>query len=95
MSKQTETNSIDATERLTQVATVAGAWVLTAAALLATSEKLMHHAVDHGAASTPAHGQSVASYNEPEAIRAEGARETARLPEEYDVGLRMPAVSGY
>jgi len=94
MSKQTSETKSNNGERMTQIATVAGAWVLTAAALLASSEKLIH-ATDHGAMAVPAHGHSMVSFAEPEAIRAEGARETARLPEEYDVGLRMPAVSGF
>lgn len=90
MPKQTVEKSSN--QRMAEAATLIGAWILTAAALLASTEKLMH--AEQGHAALPAHGHSTVSYTQPEAIRAEGARETARLPEEYDVGLRMPAVSG-
>jgi hypothetical protein len=81
-------------QRIAEAAGVLGAWVLIATALMVCTEKIMHasHA-SHEAAK--GHDSHVAAYKEPEAIRAEGARETARLPEEYDVGLRMPAVSGF
>ncbi len=67
-----------------------GTWVLTAAALLASTEMMHHTAV-------PVHvGTGHTSFMPAEGMtaRAEGTRETARLPEDYDVGLRMPAISG-
>lgn len=93
MHKQTIKKIETSVNRLQQLATHAGAWVLTATALMAATEKLHH--VDFGHATVPAgHNTSMAAAHQPEPIRAEGAKETARLPEEYDVGLRMPGISG-
>lgn len=91
MSKQTIETLVQSPDsaRLSSVAMQVGAWVLTAAALLAATEKL--HYIEFASAS---HGQSTAAYAQPETIRAEGPRETARMFEEYDVGLRMPPISG-
>lgn len=71
------------------------AWVLTATALLVSTERLMHHqeyATVPATAGEAGHHAPAATENL--AARAEGARETARLPEEYDVGLREPTISG-
>ncbi len=68
------------------------AWILMAAALLATTEMLhQQHATTPTAIGS---GQVPHSVVEGMSARAEGTRETARLPEEYDIGLRMPAISG-
>ena len=87
MSKQTsyEKKLITAGE----TALRAGAWLLTATAMLAATEKLHH--IDAHAPST-AHSSHYSAEVQP--ARAEGARETARLPEEYDVGLCAPNISG-
>ncbi len=70
-----------------------GAWVLTAAALLSSTEMLLH--TEHAAAPVPV-GSGHSTYMPAAGMtaRAESSRETARMPEEYDVGLRMPAISG-
>lgn len=73
------------------IATVIGAWVLTGAALLASTESL-HHANDH--AVVPVTVGTGHSLSQGMTARAEGVRETARMLEEYDVGLRMPHISG-
>jgi len=91
MHKQKDENT--SSQRIIDAAGVLGAWVLIAAALTVSSEKIMH-ATHQSHEYAEGHSTDIASIAEPEAIRAEGARETARLPEEYDVGLRMPAVSG-
>ncbi len=93
MQKQkTQTKNSDSASYSTEgLASQIGAWVLTAAALLASVETLHHN--DHTVVPvTASAGHS--SVNEGMSARAEGTRETARLPEEYDVGLRMPAISG-
>ncbi len=73
-----------------------GAWVLLGAALLASTEVLYEQ--HHPAAFYPIGSGHIAqiAHTAPEvsAARAEGTRETARLPEEFDVGLRMTAISG-
>lgn len=82
-------------EKISQIATQAGAWVLTAAAMIATTEMLHHEMM----AAVPVavgdgHNQVSASMHEPVSARAEGAKESARMPEEYDIGLRMPTIAG-
>lgn len=91
MHKQ-KNKSETSTEKLQQLATHVGAWVLTVTALMAASEKLHHIELAH--VTVQAGHSTSAPAHQPEAIRAEGAKETARLPEEYDVGLRMPGISG-
>lgn len=88
MSKQTsyEKKLEDAAETAMRI----GAGVLTATAFLVSTERLMH--LNHHDAAALGSGQHAAAETQP--ARAEGARETARLPEEYDVGLRAPYTSG-
>lgn len=92
MNKQKQIKTETSTEKLKHFAGHVGAWVLTVTALMAATEKLHH--MDVGHAAVPVGHSTMASTYQPEAIRAEGAKETARLPEEYDVGLRMPGISG-
>lgn len=80
-------NTFSANELVSQL----GAWVLTAAALLASAETLHH---EFAAVPATASGAVHHAPTENLSARAEGARETARLPEEYDVGLRAPTISG-
>jgi hypothetical protein len=86
MSKQTsyEKQIVRASETALQV----GAWALAVTAMLAATERL-HHINHHSAAST--HSSHVA---EAPPAKAEAIRETARMLEEYDVGLRAPASTG-
>jgi hypothetical protein len=78
---------------ISTIATQASVWLLTAAAMLATTEML--HTQEHAAVPITTGTGHVAQVA-PEAItaRAEGAKESARTPEEYDIGLRMPAITG-
>ena len=66
-----------------------GAWVLTAMALLGSVEMFLHHQQAHN----PTAGQSSTAVYE-QIARAEGKGESARLPEEFDIGLQTPRVSG-
>jgi len=71
-----------------------GAWLFSALILISATE--MIHA-SH-AATAPGTGHSSAPVGQAaEALyaRAEGRTEAARMPEEYDVGLKAPIVSGY
>lgn len=87
-------NNESLSEAVSTVASQLGVVVLTAAAMLATTE-MLHHAE---LASVPievgsGHNAQMAQ-QEPISARAEGGKESARLPEEYDIGLRMPTIAG-
>lgn len=90
MSKQNSKQSKVTQELMRQVATQASAWVLTAVALTAATEKLHH--IDMGHAAPGTHTAHAGSNKE--SFRNERVKETPRILEEYDVGLRMPAISG-
>jgi len=66
-----------------------GAWMLAGLALVGVTEMI----TEHQHAVNPASGHSTALVSELFA-RGEGKGETARLPEEFDVGLQTPHVSG-
>lgn len=76
-----------------------GALILTAMALVAATEKLQHIdlaikpvvTAKHAAAGT---GKDGDDEDEEEDKKSEGLRKTVRAHEDYDVGLRMPAISG-
>lgn len=95
MSKQKEksTDTRTASELLGDIAIRLGTWVLTAAALIASTE-MLHHTEQAAMPVSIGSGHSSFMPSEGMSARAEGTRETARLPEDYDVGLRMPAISG-
>lgn len=81
-------------EKFSQIATQAGAWVLTAAAMIATTEMLHHEMMAAVPVAVGDGHNQVAAAHEPISARAEGAKESARMPEEYDIGLRMPTIAG-
>jgi hypothetical protein len=86
-------NTNSTVENASELATKIGVWVLTAAAVLATTEML--HNREHAALPTQVGNGHVASVvQEPITVRAEGTKESVRLAEEYDIGLRMPAIAG-
>jgi|GEM_PF-2354290 len=69
----------------------AGAWLFTVLALIGVSEMTLEHMAAH----SPAVGQHSTSVANMELFaRGEGRSETARLPEEFDVGLQTPRISG-
>jgi hypothetical protein len=69
----------------------AGAFVLTAMAMLVSVEMIIHHNPWTG--SNHNSGSSQSSSSELFA-RAEGKGEAARLPEEFDIGLQTPHITG-
>ena len=66
-----------------------GAWAMTALAMLGSVEMILQHMQSHN----PVAGQSSTAVYE-QVGRAEGKGESARLPEEFDIGLQTPRVSG-
>jgi hypothetical protein len=66
-----------------------GAWALTGLAMLGSLEMILQH--QHS--SNPAAGKSSTAVYE-QVSRAEGKGESARLPEEFDIGLQTTSVSG-
>ena len=69
------------------IAEVVGAYVLTALSVLVSFEAIIeHHSKSTHETSRPAMSEMFA--------RADGKGETARLPEEFDIGLQTPHVSG-
>jgi hypothetical protein len=66
-----------------------GAWALTGLALMGSLEMLLHH---HQVTNPTAGQSSTAVYEQ--MARGEGKGESARLPEEFDIGLQSPRVSG-
>jgi len=65
-----------------------GAWLVTGATILSTTEALRHQPAIAQAVpvTVPIHANT-------ELPRAEGAAETVRSHEDYDVGLRTPTIS--
>jgi hypothetical protein len=71
-----------------QAVTRLGAWALTALAVVGVHEMITHnaHSVSQSIHSTVSLSEMMS--------RGEGKTETARLPEEFDIGLQTPPVSG-
>lgn len=74
-----------------QAAARLGAWVLAGLSVVGVSKMILEH--QHSV--NPAIGHSIISAADLETMaRGEGRSETARLPEEFDVGLQTPHISG-
>jgi len=74
--------------QLHQTAARLGAWALTALAIVGVHEMITHnvHSISQTVHSTAGLSEMFA--------RGEGRSETARLPEEFDIGMQTPRVSG-
>lgn len=65
------------------------AWMFSALIMVSATEMIhASHGTKTGQGHQPAPVESTYA-------RAEGKTEAARMPEEYDVGLKAPAVSGF
>lgn len=91
MNQNKNPNFLHFSDNAKEVALRVGAWALTATAMLGLTEGVHR---EFAAIALPAH-QPVSPIGHEELMaRGEGARESARLPEEYDIGLRSPNVTG-
>lgn len=85
MLKQTLEQKIETAERV-------GAGVLAGIAMLVSVEMVLEHAPGHEQAG---HAVAGSHSNVLETLaRGEGKGETARLPEEFDIGLQSPSIAG-
>lgn len=84
MSKQKEIKNENSIFQLT--AAHLGAWALVGLTVVGASEMIL----EHQSAVNPAAGHGSSE----QVARAEGRGESARMPEEFDIGLQTTSISG-
>lgn len=80
-------------QKFTAYSTPLGAWVLAAAAIIGMTEGF-HDRPVLPANMQPAYATEVIHTSSDTIARSEGSKETVRMHEEYDVGIRAPSITG-